>query len=67
MQDSMENLPEETIPHIQSAGCTAQSKRVIGAHNKCLKYLLVPSSNMGRQNEISNSLGKTKTDNWIDV
>jgi hypothetical protein len=39
-QESMETLPEETVAHIQSAGCTAQRKRVIGAHNKCWKYLL---------------------------
>jgi ribonuclease HI len=30
----MQALPEETVAHIQSAGCTAQKKRVIGDHNK---------------------------------
>jgi hypothetical protein len=36
----MECLPEETVAHIQSTGCKAQKKSVIGAHNKCWKYLL---------------------------
>jgi hypothetical protein len=39
-QESMENLPEDTVAHIQSARCTAQRKRGIGAHNKYRKYLL---------------------------
>ena len=30
----------ETVAHIQSAGCKAQKKSVIGAHNRCWKYLL---------------------------
>ena len=39
---------------------------VIGAHNKCWKYLICTITKMGRRNEIeiSNSLGKTKTDDW---
>jgi hypothetical protein len=28
------------VAHTQSAGCTAHRKSVIGAHNKCGKYLL---------------------------
>ena len=28
------------MAHIQSAGCKAQKKRVIGAHDRCWKYLL---------------------------
>jgi hypothetical protein len=32
-------LPTETVAHIQSAGCKAQKKSVIGAHNRCWKYL----------------------------
>ena len=28
-------LPTETVSHIQSAGCKAQKKSVIGAHNRC--------------------------------
>jgi hypothetical protein len=33
------------LAHIQSAGCTAQRKRVIGAYNKCWKYLLCAITN----------------------
>jgi hypothetical protein len=33
-------LPTETVAHIQSAGCNAQKKSVIGAHNRCWKYLI---------------------------
>jgi hypothetical protein len=32
-------LPTDTVAHIQSAGCNAQKKSVIGAHNRCSKYL----------------------------
>jgi hypothetical protein len=28
-------LPTETVAHIQSAGCKAHKKSVIGAHNRC--------------------------------
>jgi hypothetical protein len=28
------------VEHMQSAGCKAQKKSVIGAHNRCWKYLL---------------------------
>jgi hypothetical protein len=28
------------VAHIQSAGCKAQKKSVIGAHNRCWKYLI---------------------------
>ena len=37
---AIEHLPEETVAHVQSAGCKAQKKSVIGAHNRCWKYLL---------------------------
>ena len=33
-------LPTETVANIQSAGCKAQKKSVIGAHNRCWKYLI---------------------------
>jgi hypothetical protein len=36
---SLAALPEETVAHIQSAGCKAQKKSVIGAHNRCWGYL----------------------------
>jgi hypothetical protein len=32
---SDEDLPLETVAHLQSAGCKAQKKSVIGAHNRC--------------------------------
>jgi hypothetical protein len=39
-QEVTEHLPEETVAHIQSAGCNVQKKSVIGAQNRCWKYLL---------------------------
>ena len=36
---SLAALPEATVAHIQSAGCKAQKKSVIGAHNRCWGYL----------------------------
>ena len=33
-------LPEETIGHIQSAGCLGQKKVVTAAHNACIRELL---------------------------
>ena len=38
---SLVALPEETVAHIQSAGCKAQKKSVIGDHNRCWGYLRV--------------------------
>jgi hypothetical protein len=38
--EAIDNIPAETVAHIQSAGCRAQKKSVIGAHNICWKYLL---------------------------
>ena len=34
------DVPAETVAHLQSAGCKAQKKSVIGAHNRCWKYLV---------------------------
>jgi hypothetical protein len=39
-QATLGNLPEETVAHLQSAGCRMQRKSVIKAHNTCWKYLL---------------------------
>jgi hypothetical protein len=33
-------FPTETVANIQSAGCKAQKKSVIGAHNRCWKYFI---------------------------
>jgi hypothetical protein len=40
-------LPTETLAHIQSAGCKAQKQSVIGAHNRCWKYLIGAISTHG--------------------
>jgi hypothetical protein len=40
-------LPTETVAHIQSAGCKAQKKSVIRAHNQCWKYLIGAISTHG--------------------
>jgi hypothetical protein len=45
-KDAIDNIPAETVAHIQSAGCKAQKKSVIGAHNRCWKYLLGASDEM---------------------
>ena len=50
-------LPLETVAHLQSAGCKAQKKSVIGAHNRCWGYLRDATLCMARQKEISSSLG----------
>ncbi len=45
---STDTLPIETIEtveHIQSAGCKAQKKSVIGAHNRCWKYFVSARTN----------------------
>ena len=39
-KEAIDKIPAETVAHIQSAGCKAQKKSVIGAHNRCWKYLL---------------------------
>jgi hypothetical protein len=31
------------VAHLQGAGCKAQKKSVIGAHNRCWGYLRAPS------------------------
>jgi hypothetical protein len=40
-------LPTETLVHIQSVGCKAQKKSIIGAHNRCWKYLIGDISTHG--------------------
>ena len=50
-QEAIEHLPEETVVHIQSAGCTAQRKSVIGAHTRCLKYLLCSITKHGEEKQ----------------
>ena len=42
-----DDIPTETLAHIQSAGCKAQKKSVIGAHKRCWKYLIGAISTHG--------------------
>jgi hypothetical protein len=46
-KEAIDKIPAETVAHIQSAGCKAQKKGVIGAHNRCWKYLLGAISKHG--------------------
>jgi hypothetical protein len=39
-KEAIDNIPAETVAHVQSAGCKAQKKSVIGTNNRCWKYLL---------------------------
>ena len=40
-------LQAEAVAHIQSACCKAKKKSVIGAHNRCWKYLIGDISTHG--------------------
>jgi hypothetical protein len=53
---AMQSLPEDTVEHIQSAACTAQKKSVMGAHNKCWKYLLSDITKFVKESCIGNPL-----------
>jgi hypothetical protein len=46
-RETTDVLQTETLAHIQSAGCKAQKKSVIGAHNRCWKYLIGAISTHG--------------------
>jgi len=46
-RETTDVLPTETLAHIQSAGCKAQKKSVIGAHKRCWKYLIGAISTHG--------------------
>ena len=52
-------LPLETVAHLQSAGCKAQKKSVIGAHNRCWGYLrgAILMHGEAKRNPQLNSLG----------
>ena len=56
----MDSLPQETVAHIQSVGCNLQKKSVIGAHNRCLKYLIGAISTHGEANRSLEILGGDK-------
>jgi len=57
---SIDSLPTETVAHIQSAGCNLQKKSVIGAHNRCWKYLIGAISTHGEAKRILEVLGGDK-------
>jgi hypothetical protein len=46
-REATDVLPTEILAHIQSAGCKSQKKSVIGAHNRCWKYLIGSISTHG--------------------
>jgi hypothetical protein len=56
----VDSLPQETVAHIQSAGCNLQKKSVIGAHNRCWKYLIGAISTHGEANRSLEILGGDK-------
>jgi hypothetical protein len=56
----MKSLPEETVAHIQSAGCGAQRKSVTGTHNKCWKYLLCAIAEHGEAKRDFEFIGEDK-------
>ena len=63
-QEAIDNIAAEAVAHIQSAVCKAQTKASSGPTAGVGSIFQAPSPNMGRRNVMSNSLGKTKTDNW---
>jgi hypothetical protein len=63
-QEAIDHLPEETVAHIQSAGCKAQKKSVIGAHNRCWKYLLCAITKHGEAKRDFEFIGEDNTHSW---
>jgi hypothetical protein len=59
-QEAIEHLPEETVAHIQSARCKAQKKSVIGADNRCCKYLLCAITKHGESKRNFEFIGEDK-------
>jgi hypothetical protein len=57
---SIDSLPQETVAHIQSAGCNLQKESVIGAHNRCWKYLIGAISIHGEAKRSLEILGGDK-------
>jgi len=44
-----DSLPEETLGHINSAGCLGQSDAVTAAHNSCIKALMLDIARWGKE------------------
>jgi hypothetical protein len=59
-KETIDNIPAETVAHIKSAGCKAQKKSVIGAHNRCCKYLLGAISKHGEAKRDVEFIGEDK-------
>jgi hypothetical protein len=59
-QEAIDNIPAETVAQIQSAGCKARKKSVIGAHNRCWKYLLGAISKHGEAKRDVEFIGEDK-------
>jgi hypothetical protein len=59
-KEAIEHLPGETVAHIQIAGCKAQKKSVIGAHNRCWKYLLCAITQHGKAKRNFEFIGEDK-------
>jgi hypothetical protein len=54
------NVQVETVAHIQSAGCKAQKKSIIGAHDSCWKYLVDNITTHGEANRDLEFIGGDK-------
>jgi hypothetical protein len=59
-REATNGLPTETLAHIQSAGCKSQKKSVIGAHNRCWKYLIGAISTHGEATRNLEFIGRDK-------
>ena len=59
-KEAIDNIPAETVPHIQSAGCKAQKTSFIGAHNRCWRYLLGAISKHGEAKHDVEFIGEDK-------
>jgi hypothetical protein len=59
-KEAIDNIPAEKVAHVQSAGCKAQKKNVIGAHNRCWKYLLGTISKHGEVKRYVEFIGEDK-------
>jgi hypothetical protein len=55
-----EHLSEETVARIQSAGCKAQRKNVIGANKRCWKYILCAITKHGEAKRDFEFIGEDK-------
>jgi hypothetical protein len=59
-RETTDVLPTETLAYIQSAGCKSLKKNVIGAHNRCWKYLIGSISTHGESTRDLEFIGGDK-------